>query len=159
MKTAEEYRNEAKFWQDKEQASWERSDTDGFVSQWCHSLARDEALLNAKIAENNGLHRFLGLYHGNRRVSAKIITTRFGVCWFLKPNEVNYFGRKFIPTGSKSRIQKKLGLREALEWDKAKAITTGSGTGMSGLATCHVVAVRVGDEWGLNAEIDKNERR
>lgn len=55
-------------------ASWERSDTDGFVTQWAHGISADIARRNAEIAANGGLAEFPALFDldGNL-VAAKLV--------------------------------------------------------------------------------------
>lgn len=62
-------------------------------------------------------------------------------------------GKRYLPTGSKSRVLRALGLREAHELAPAWCALDGSGTGLSGLATVHVSVYRTGDPWGQDAEI------
>ena len=45
-------------------------------------------------------------------VDAKLIHTQYGWCWLLGDDAAAYFGRRFVPSGSRSRVQKKLGLCE-----------------------------------------------
>lgn len=149
-KTEEEYRQEARAALTRREESWERSDTDGFLSQWANGLAAQEANRKADIVRDGGKASFTGLYHGSRRVAAKIIDTKFGTCWLLREDEERRFGRKFIPLGKSSRVQKKLGLTERPERASAWACIKGSGTGLSG--NCWIATFRTGDEWGLDAE-------
>lgn len=137
----------------KREESFERCDTDGFVSQFCHGLASSEALENAKIAREGGTALFMGLYEKetNRRLKTKRIETKFGDSWLLGDSEAARLGRKFLPFGSNSRIHKQLGLEERVERAPAKAKLHGSGYGFSGLASVHVITVRIGDEWGQDA--------
>lgn len=57
-------------------------------------------------------------------ILAEKIEGRYGTCWMLhNPDDVERFGRKFIPCGENSRIQKGLGLREVLlPQSKARAL-------------------------------------
>jgi hypothetical protein len=49
--TADEYRAQAAAYRASEQESWDRSDTDGFLSQWALSSLANTALYNAKVVE------------------------------------------------------------------------------------------------------------
>jgi hypothetical protein len=52
------------------------------------------------------------LFYGDERVDAVEIDGQFGRVWMLGDEAADWQGRKFIPTGENSRIQKKAGLRE-----------------------------------------------
>lgn len=81
-KSAAEYRAKAhQHYQDAED-SFDRCDTDGFLSQWASGVSAriDEAL--ACLAENDGKAtvRVLADLDGNR-VNARPMQTRFGTAW------------------------------------------------------------------------------
>lgn len=157
-KTAEDYRKEARAAQQRRDDSWERSDTDGFVTQWACGLSASLANTRATILENDGKAEFTGLYEGTRRVVARTIRTQYGSCWLLHESEAELIskrGSKFVPVGGNSRVQKKLGLRECLELAPAWAALDGEGTGLSGRAW--VSTYRSGDKWGADAALLEQE--
>lgn len=154
-KTAAEYRDSAaKHLADREE-SFQRCDTDGFLSQWASGLSASLDRAKAEIREHGDTAEFVGLYDGNRRVAARIIESQFGhtirLSWLLSDAEAAKYGRQFVPTGSTSTIQKKLGLREAREMAPAWARIDGKGRGLSGKAW--VAVYRTGDEFGLDATL------
>ena len=152
-KTAADYRAEAEDYRRREEESFQRSDTDGFLSQWALSLSARKADLNASLIEAGG-GTFVGLYEGERRVAAKIIDGQYGSQWLLAREETSIIGRRgkrYLPTGRKSRVLAALGLAERTELAPAAAAVLGSGTGLSGAANAYVGAVRTGDEWGRDA--------
>lgn len=156
--TAEELRNMANEQRAKREESFERCDTDGFLSQWASGLHAQLYDRQAEITENGKKGRFLGLYEGSRRVAARIIDTRYGSTWLLRTDESMKFGRKFVPCNwgsGKGRIQKALGLSEKHETAPAWAKIEGRGHGLSGSAW--VVTYRTGDKWGLDSEVEKEE--
>ena len=51
LKAAQEYRNEAAELHNRVEESFERCDTDGFLSQWANGISANVASLNAEIAE------------------------------------------------------------------------------------------------------------
>lgn len=51
---------------------------------------------------------------GWRRVDARLIHTKHGMCWILSESEALEFERKFIPFGARSRVQKELGMFESI---------------------------------------------
>ena len=158
-----DYRSKAKQHFEAAAESFERCDTDGFVSQFCSTLNGHLSNAKARIQEQGGVSSFVGLYEGERRVLAKGITTQYGESWLLDDSETDLIarrGKKFLPTGWNSRILKSLGLTQEYEMAPAWATIGGSGNGFSGLASAHVVVFRTGDKWGSDAVkcIDEMER-
>lgn len=129
--------------------SFERSDTDGCLTQWACGITADLRRTQAQILRDGGKATFLGLFQGNRRVRARLIKTRFGISWLLDDEEAARFGRKFLPEGSRSTVQKNLGLHEAMELAPAAATTAGNGTGLSG--NVWIETFRTGCRWGSDA--------
>jgi hypothetical protein len=129
--------------------SFERSDTDGCLTQWASGITADLRRAQARILRDGGKANFCGLYEGVRRVAAKMISTPFGYSWLLHEDEALRFGRKFIPEGHNSRVQKKLGLHESMEIAPAAAKTSSNGTGLSG--NVWIETYRTGDKWGQDA--------
>lgn len=150
-KTANEYLAEARRSLQEREDSFERSDTDGFLTQWSAGLNAELCRTRAKIMQNDGDDVFVGLWDGNRRVRAKIINTKFGMSWLLNDIEAQTYGRKFLPVGKTSRVLKQLGLREANEMAPAWAKLEGRGRGLSGMAW--VQTYRTGDPWGSDATL------
>lgn len=126
--------------------SFDRCDTDGFLSQ--HSLGITASLYNtqALILENGGAD-FPGLFEGDRRVNAKIVPGKFGSVWLLSDTEEARFGRRFVPTGERSRVQKQLGLDQRQEFAPAWAKLESNGTGLSGSVWVRVYRT---DEFGAD---------
>lgn len=160
MDTAEELREQAREQFVAAHESFERCDTDGFLTQWAHGIEGRRLQYAAEIAENNGRWQFFGLYHGDRRVAAREIRTRYGMRWILRDDEATRYGKKFLPivlsVGTQSRAQKALGLSERMEWAPAVAKIVGSGYGLSGSAWAAIV--RTDDkEWGLGSDLVKED--
>jgi len=81
-KTADEFRAEARQHSINAHESFERCDTDGFMSQWASGLSAAKAHLAADIAENGGCASFPALFEwGGDLVPAKLIETRYGYSW------------------------------------------------------------------------------
>jgi len=129
--------------------SFERSDTDGCLTQWAAGITADLRRVQARILRDGEKASFCGLYEGDRRVAARLITTQFGTSWLLRDDEALRFGRKFIPEGDNSRVQKTLGLHEAMETAPAAAKTASNGTGLSG--NVWIETYRTGCKWGSDA--------
>jgi hypothetical protein len=77
-KTAEDYRAEAARHEAAREESFQRSDTDGFLTQWAHGKSAELARARAKIAEAGGTSTFRGLYRRSdgKRMRAKLISYR-----------------------------------------------------------------------------------
>lgn len=96
------------------------------------------------LAAAGGHHTFTGLYDGDRRVRARLVQGKHGVSWLLDVEERDRIGgKKWLPFGETSRIQKLHGLRERPELDRASVHLDGR----------HVVHVRTGCMWGSQAAL------
>lgn len=74
----------------KEQAahdSFERCDTDGFLSQWALGVCASRDRLSAEIADNGGVWEFPALFRNGVLVAAKLVTTRYGRKWGVLTND------------------------------------------------------------------------
>ena len=151
---AEQYKNNSEANRQESLDSFDRCDTDGFLSQW--ALQRMAFLENHKkeLCEKFGLHTFLGLYKGNRRIKAKQILGEYGYSWLLHETEREEFaGRTFLPFNNgngRSKILKSFGLEElkvkSPAWvDFAK----------NGGYNSNVVYFRVENEWGEKDQLIK----
>jgi hypothetical protein len=164
VKDAAYWRDEARRARQREEESFQRSDTDGCVSQWCLGFTAREADARAEILENHGTSLFCGLYEGFRRVKAKQIETEFGWCWLLDQSETALIakrGKRFVPCEGyrrKSRVLSKLGLSERYErapaWAKVDA--PAGAKGFSGLTSLYINVYRTGDEWGSDALLEEH---
>ena len=108
----------------------ESESTDGFcqcrdISQFCSGLngrlERVPLRRRWDIQDAGGKSEFWGLYEGDRRVKAKQGRGQFRSHWLLHEDETALIaarGKVFLPTGSRSRVLKQLGLRPA-EWNRA----------------------------------------
>lgn len=130
----------------RQQESWERSDTDGFLSQAANGAMAHVRSLQISICEREGKAHFVGLWQGERRVKAKQIETKFGTSWVLHEDEVDLIakrGKPFLPVGMNSRIHKQLGIEQFMELAPAWAKCAG----FHGGAT-----FRTGCKWGSDAQ-------
>lgn len=133
-------------------------------AQAAEYITADKLMLQADLLDKGGKGEFTGLYQGNRRVKARVIETKFGLCWLVHESESDIIaarGKPFLPCGKKSRVLKSLGLEERVELDFAEAKTCGgSGTGLGGCAGVYVGVVRDWDKcdkWGGTAELIESE--
>lgn len=131
------------------EASFQRCDTDGFLSQWANGLVGERERLQVEILRNGGNALFLALARGDEivsehRVDRSVPGAEWATreVWVLPPAWRPVLGRTVIPTGERSRIQKQLGLREVRVWRPAVAKIVGRGHGLSGSAWVEAVKVR-----------------
>jgi hypothetical protein len=154
-RSEEELRAMAAVCEQRKEDSFQRSDTDGFVSQWASGLTAELYRTQADIRASGDMAEFTGLYEGNRRVKARIVsyhnkyTHRQDIKWVVADDDPVCKKRKWIPVGKNSRIQRELGLHEEKELAAAWAKMDGRGTGLSG--TAWVATYRTGDKWGLDS--------
>jgi len=82
--TAQDFRDMAAAAEKEKETSFERCDTDGFLSQWGHGMMAQQYRLQAEIEENGGLWEYAALFdlQGNL-VPAKEVETRYGYSWAL----------------------------------------------------------------------------
>ena len=164
--TADEHRQAAQEAYDRAAESFERSDTDGFLSQWASGMTGDLHRAQAAIIENGGTDMFAGLFDAQgRRVKAKAVEVadRFkgygtksvwlvldandrAIAWIPRQYSRQFDGK----TGAiiddcapnpRSKMAK-LGLHEAYEEAPAAAYIAGSGRGLAGAATARVATKR-----------------
>lgn len=115
--------------------SFERCDTDGFLSQWADGLGSQREEVNAEIAAEGGYALFPCLFDkatGQPLRCAQKPSKFGGSYWLLGDEEAEKYGRRFVPFGSRSRVQKDIGLYQGEVWQPAKADFMGTGTGLSG---------------------------
>lgn len=144
----------------REEESFQRSDTDGFLTQWALSIGATKRRRQAELLDHGGTAQFPVLVYEGEVVATKVYkfadthrpdqwNAPMQHKWRLPDELAAKLGRKWIPTGSKSRVQKQLGLTEELRWFPAYAeITTGNrkSTGLSGAANAYVAVFKKGEE-------------
>jgi hypothetical protein len=133
--------------------SFERCDSDGFISQWASGLSADRDRLQVQILKNGGHAEFWVLVDADGNVIADRVhwfqnqySFAWQGSWKLPPEAEAKYGRRWIPFGDNSRIQKALKLHEEKRWFPAVAKIVGEGKGLSGAASCRAEAVRVFEE-------------
>lgn len=81
-KTAEQWEEMARQCYRTSQESWERSDTDGFLSQWANDSMASRYRHNAKHAENGGIAEIHMLFKDGEIVpGARNVQGRYGWSW------------------------------------------------------------------------------
>ncbi len=104
--------------------SQDESDADGFLSQHASGLIASRDRLNAEILRNGGYAEFTVLVdkHGDI-IADEIDRDDYGnLHWLLWSGVRKKYNRFFIPFGSRSRIQKRLGMSQVKYWSPAKAV-------------------------------------
>lgn len=168
---AEECRERAKGCYRRRSESFERCDTDGFVSQWASGIAADEWDLKAGLIENGGYAEFTVLVDAHGVIVAdRAFTNQWGTSWLIFDEHQNRLGRKFIPNdGShmkvnergytlnwdgeedykpkRSRVQKRMGLHQETRHAQAwVCVMGGGGKGLGGAAGCYAGSFPLRDE-------------
>ena len=141
-KTPDEIREMARASRRESIASFERSDTDGFLSQWASDIMSSVLYLEADIVENGGMAKFLALFDldGNF-VPAREIQTRYGTRWMVLDSDGKSTG-EFLPyLPARRDTLAKRGFVEGFVLRPAYAGTAGSGRGLSGACSVHAVAI------------------
>ena len=127
------YRAEAAEHERRKQESWERSDTDGFLSQWASGLSAQLARAKADLVEAGGTAEFCAVFDGDDLVPTKRVETKYGIRRVtLDAN--GRFDRWFsFATGPRSNFAK-AGFTERQVTHSAAAVMDGRGRGLSGTA-------------------------
>lgn len=89
-KTPAQWREEARRAREERAASWERCDTDGFLSQWASGVMADRYDHLAEIAENGGTIETVALFDlEGRYIDARHVEGRYGWVWVWDDAEGN----------------------------------------------------------------------
>lgn len=166
--TPEALREKAEAARQSARDSWERSDTDGFLSQWSSNLTARKLDMEADLLEAGGTDVFAALYdrHG-RRLRARLVDGQWGPTWVVQtstggtvwvPDTVTW---DEVPAAHGTRYENprfgprtkatKLGLRRGEEQAPARVEMVGSGTGLGSLHTVRPVVRRADTGYPANA--------
>jgi len=146
----------------EKEESFERCDTDGFMSQWASGVNAQKARLAADIAEQGGTWEFPALFDldGNP-VPAKLIETRYGWAWALLDPE-NTSGR-FLGFFNESyaRDEKRRVATNARKGYYVGTVRVPAFAKLAGGNVCTVTAVPVRRDggWSVDAQIVDNGQR
>jgi hypothetical protein len=157
--TATELRERAAYHARAAQDSFDRSDTNGFLSQWASDLTAQKLRKQADILDQGGRAEFPALFDvAGNLVPAKLVHARYGPSWGLLPGDDPQapFTGWFSPSRAKSddrRIANDLrkGYTVGTVLAPAKAVIHTSGEGLSGAASARVIVVRAdgGFSWDV----------
>lgn len=155
--TPEQLRAAAAKLEDAKEESFQRCDTDGFVSQWAFGLTAQVKRLQADIVEAGGISQFTGLFTlEGQRVRAKLIKTRYGTAWAFCDEQDKFTGKFINAFPQKPETMAKKGYREDDEMAPARAkVLGGQGRGLSGAATCYAGIIRTDKGYPDNAVVER----
>jgi hypothetical protein len=126
--------------------SFERCDTDGFLSQWASGINAQLDDAKARILEAGGTAEFPGLFFkaSGLRAKAKKIAGKFGPCWAFVDEAGNFTG-EFLgdARGPRSKLTKagfEVRYERAPAWAKISA--PAGARGLGGAASCYVEVYR-----------------
>lgn len=157
MTTAEQLRAQAEQHRQDARDSWERSDTDGFLSQWASGINAQVADENARIAEAGGLaifERTILVKLDGSPTDARMVRTRYGLKWRLdstdewityKPERESTLARR----GYREETITATAPAKAITWAPPGA------TGLGGAHQVQVITVRTDDLPGGGRERDE----
>lgn len=115
--------------------SFERCDTDGFLSQWASDITGRLLTLQAEINDNGGVHEFACLCDlEGRPVRAKNIRGKYGWVWAIMDEFGNFTG-EFIGDGLSEKSLARKGYTYGTVTLPAYAEIKGSGYGLAGAAS------------------------
>lgn len=146
-KTAEQYRTEATTARRLSAESFERCDSDGFLSQWANDLGARELELKAKIAEAGGTVDTDALFLTDGRLaSTHQAEGEWGWYWVLNDAAAAVYGKRFFTPskalkGATRRANNaKKGFTVGTVRVAAHVTLAGAGTGLAGAASVRPVA-------------------
>lgn len=138
--------------------SFERCDTDGFLSQWASDITARLKLRQAEIIEAGGTAEFPALFDATtgERIPAKLIDGRFGLCWaFVDPTTRKFTGEFVGALSRGKKARERRGVVEGKEiapaWAKIDAPKGARGLG--GAASAFVRTFRKDDGTGLDPAV------
>lgn len=146
MTNADRLRAEAARHEADVDASRERSDTDGFVSQWASGMNAQLKRRQADLVEAGGVATFARCELrdlDDNPVAAKLINGRYGKCWALLDDSGSFTGDFVSAHPARESTMARKGYREAwVEFvAEAKVIHWGRGRGLSGATNVQVIVV------------------
>lgn len=119
IKTIEYHKAQLAMSKDRHAESSSLDLMDGATSSWASSQMvtfHEKAIAALEFGASQGIDgpatTVTKLTRDGTPVEAKLVQGTWGTSWRLGDEEAERCGRRFIPTGSRSRIQKSLGLSE-----------------------------------------------
>lgn len=145
---AAKLRKEAIAHEAKAAESFERCDTDGFVSQWADGISAQRKRAEADLIENGGMADFPALFHLDGTVaSTHSAYGQWGQYWVLNDAAAERYGKRFY-SPSKAMDEKRRDANDAKKGFHvgtircaARADIVANGTGLAGAATARVAVL------------------
>lgn len=165
LKTEAEHTAAAEHHAREAQASWDRSDTDGFLTQWSHGISGQVERRKAEIAANGGRAEVPALFDAEtgELVAAKLVQVydkfkyRYTSKWIvLADDDPNSAAVKWINAfPARKSTMTKHGYTEGYVLAPATAKTWAppGSKGMSGLASVSVITARTDGGFSRDVEI------
>ena len=161
--TPETLRAEAAAAEQAAHDSFERCDTDGFLTQWAHGLTAREKRAQARIAENGGKAEFPALFTlDGTPVPARLVTTRYGTKFavFATAADAAAHGAPVVawinPFVKPATLAKKgYVVQQVLAPAKATLRGAPGARGLAGATTVQVVVVRTDGGFDAAAPVVK----
>lgn len=116
--TAEQHREAAEAARKSAAESFERCDTDGFLSQWASGLTAQKHDAEARLLEAGGVMDCMVLFLNGELASTHQGFSQFGEYWVLNDEAAEKFGKRFY-SPSKS-------LKNPIARDRARGFTYGN---------------------------------
>lgn len=101
--TAEEFRALAKQATEERAASWERSDSDGFLSQWASGVMANRYLDAAQVADDGWKVNRLALFFNGKLASNDQRDGQYGFYWILNDEAAEAYGKRFYSPSKAKR--------------------------------------------------------
>jgi hypothetical protein len=142
-KTAEQWRAESREMHAKREESWERSDTDGFLSQWALGSLSQQYTLCAQLAEANGLTEVCALFDLDGELVPSVHGFgEYGEYFAVLDNDERGCRRFFNPSKAKNEQTARKnnaakGFYIGLVKTPGKVEMLGGGKGLSGCASAY----------------------
>ena len=127
-KTAAEYRAEAQAERLASQASFERCDTDGALSQWGSDMMAAVNHVLAELAEQGGMAEFVVLCDlQGQEVRARVVSSKYGACWALCDEQDRFTGEFVAYCPARPSTLRRHGFQEVHRQMPAGVRLVGSG--------------------------------
>lgn len=149
--TPDELRAHARESYKRREESWERSDTDGFLSQWASDMTGRKYNAMADLKENGGMVEVRALFDAETGEVASTHSDwgQWGPYWVLNDKATEKYGKRFFSESKANTSAKRHATHKAKGFTigriKVKGYVTiaGSGTGLSGAANAYVTTLPV----------------
>jgi len=135
--------------------SFERCDTDGFLSQWASGLTGQQKRLEASLIENGGTTDIIGpVTVDGEPVRFRTVDTRYGRKWLVLDDNDDAVAW-LDPFAVRMSTYRKKGYTLGQYQVRGIAKIIGSGTGLASAANCYAAIVPWYATTDVNSDVDK----